>query len=380
MHELTNLKISFLAGTLRKGGAEQQLFYLLQALRQSGATPRLLCLERGGFWEEPIRNLGVAIAWVDRHSSRLQRLVSILRALRADRPAIFQSQHFYTNVYGVAAARLLGLAEIGAMRSNGREEVRDSGRAAGWLNLRGPKLLAANSHTAIRYALAHGVAARRLYYLPNVVDTARLRPIPSRKPGPVCLLAAGRLVEAKRLDRFIAVLARLRRQLGIQVKGLIAGAGPLQGTLERQAADLGLLPPWLEFKGAVADMAPLYQQADVCALTSDYEGTPNVLLEAMASGLAVVAAKVGDVPNLIRHGQTGFLVEPGDTEGLTATLLRLIKDTELRLDLGHQARVYVEANHSPNGLPGWLSRLYELALPPAPAPVAFALGDSSPGS
>ena len=133
MVNLAELNLCFIAGTLGQGGAERQLFYLLKALRGAGASPSLLTLTQGEFWESRIRELGVPVIWVGQADSRLSRLKRIIRELRqiaaqSKTPMILQSQHFYTNIYAAAAARTLGLREIGAMRCDGFSEVQAHGR------------------------------------------------------------------------------------------------------------------------------------------------------------------------------------------------------------------------------------------------------------
>jgi glycosyltransferase involved in cell wall biosynthesis len=230
---------------------------------------------------------------------------------------------------------------------------------------------------AIQYAIARGVSPSRLYFLPNVVDTEWFKPSDRLPEEPFTLVAVGRLVKQKRLDRFISILHRLRNDFRLNVRGLIIGSGrqneDLRAELESQARNLGLLPDVAEFRGGVSDTRSVYHQAAVCVLTSDFEGTPNVLLEAMASGLPVVATQVGGVSEIVQHGQTGFLVEPHDLDGLVAALVELVKNRDLRMEMGRRARSYVEERHSLQRLPPYLGRLYELALPaagPAPAPVA----------
>src|SRR5689334_13233971 len=98
MADLSQLRICFLAGTLGQGGAERQLFYLLKTLREQGASLLLLSLTRGEFWEAAIAELGVEVRWVGQHNSRLARLGRIIREVRAFRPHVLQSQHFYTNL------------------------------------------------------------------------------------------------------------------------------------------------------------------------------------------------------------------------------------------------------------------------------------------
>jgi glycosyltransferase involved in cell wall biosynthesis len=362
METLSELKVSFLAGTLGQGGAERQLFYTVRALHLCGAIPRLFCLDQNQFWEQPIKDLGVPITWIGRAKTKGGRLLRLLMELRKDRPSVFQSQHFYLNGYVAAAARVLGLSSVGALRSNGRMEARDCGRAGGWLNLRAPRVMAANSQTAMRYAADQGVPSARLFLLSNVVDTDRFSPAVCTGHPAIRLISAGRLIPSKRFDRFISVVAQLRRESEPELKGILVGAGPLSGSLRAQAEALGLPASALELRGSISEMAPLYREADIFVMTSEYEGTPNVLLEAMASGLPVVADNVGGVPELVRHGQDGFLVEPNDDEGLGAALTRLIRDSQLRFAMGRNARAHVEANYSLERLPAMLRRLYGLAL------------------
>jgi glycosyltransferase involved in cell wall biosynthesis len=260
------------------------------------------------------------------------------------------------------------------------------------LNLRLPATLAANSQLAIQYAVAHGVQPSRLCFLPNVVDTdwfkpannsklSTLSPSDGERAGvrglaeqPLTLLAVGRLVKQKRMDKFISILGRLRKEFNLNVRGLIVGSGreheDLQPQLEEQAAQLGLLPDILQFRGAFSDMRPVYHEAAICVLTSDHEGTPNVLLEALASGLPVVATRVGSVPGIVQHGQTGFLHEPNDLESLVADTFELVMNSRLRTEMGRRARAFVVERHSLQRLPGYLSGLYQQVLPakhPAPA-------------
>jgi glycosyltransferase involved in cell wall biosynthesis len=215
------------------------------------------------------------------------------------------------------------------------------------------------------------VPPSRLYFLPNVVDAERFHPVDHAADGPFVLLAAGRVAKQKRLDRFISLLGCLRRDFNLDVKGWIVGPAredeELKGQLETQARNLGLLPDHLQFRGGIADMSSVYHEAAVCVLTSDFEGTPNVLLEAMASGLPVVATRVGGVPGIVRHGQTGFLLDPDDFDGLAAALAELVRNPRLRTEMGRRARTYVEENHSLHRLPVYLGGLYEMALPPRPS-------------
>lgn len=373
MSDLSKLRIAYIAGTLGQGGAERQLFYAVQALRQSGAAVQILSLDRGGFWEEPIKQLGATVTWIGQDRSRFKRVLRIVKHLRREPADILQSQHFYTNAYASLAALFLNCKAIGALRSNGHFEVTESGRLGGRINLRLPKILAANSQSSIQYATRHGILSSRLYFLPNVVDTGRFKSGDATQ-GPITLLTVGRLTREKRFDRFISLVHRLRTERGLDIRGWIVGPTradqELRPVLEQQAATLGLLPDKIRFLGSITDMSSIYQQGTIFVLTSDHEGTPNVLLEAMATGLPVVATNVGGVPEVVRHGQTGFLVPCDDMKAQLDAISQLVENPGLRAEMGARARAYVEDVHSVHRLPTRLADLYDLALGKGPKPKA----------
>src|SRR5688500_18309492 len=122
MRNLAGLKVCFVAGTLEHGGAERQLYYILQALGRAGANVRVLSMDRGEFWENKIKTLGVAVTCVGDRPSRLARLLRVLKELRKEPAAVVQSQHFFANAYVALASGISGSSGIGAMRNNGQSE------------------------------------------------------------------------------------------------------------------------------------------------------------------------------------------------------------------------------------------------------------------
>jgi glycosyltransferase involved in cell wall biosynthesis len=355
---LRGLRIAFVAGTLGQGGAERQLFYILRALKRSGASPALFTLSEGEFWESRIRALGIPVRIIPRAGSRLGRLSKLIRGVVQSRPDMIQSQHFYTNTCAGMAARAARRGSIGAIRNDVHSEIRDSGRVWGALHLRLPTMLAANSRAAVRTLESLGSSPGRCALLPNVVDTSDFQPAARGLEEGPAVLGIGRLAVQKRFDRFLEVLARVRRRFG-PVRGVIAGAGPLQGELEQHARGLGLTSEAIQFAGPVTDVRPLLRKASVLLLSSDHEGTPNVLLEAMASGVPVVATRVGDVPELIADGRTGRICAPEDVEGLAMAVGECISRPEVGRRLNEAARRLVRETRSTEALAGLLARLYQ---------------------
>jgi len=117
---------------------------------------------------------------------------------------------------------------------------------------------------------------------------------------------------------------------------LLVGEGPSRAMLEIRAAKLGIKDRVI-FTGRLANVQCVLNIADVAILPSRNEGLPFALLEAMASGLPVVASRVGGIPELVQDNISGLLIEPADGQQLTFSLCRLYTDDNLRDRLGRAA-------------------------------------------
>jgi glycosyltransferase involved in cell wall biosynthesis len=355
------MDICFIAGTLGRGGAEKQLVYMLRALVQGGEDVRLLCLTKGEAYEEEIRALGIEVEFVGASSNRISRLIAITRNLRKRRPDIIQSSHFYTNIYASVAGMILRIPSVGAVRSNLRSELKING-SLGKAQLGLPDLIIANSEAAREYAVSRGSNPERIMVVQNVIE-----PRETDRPSPpagklVTFLFAGRLGQEKRPDRFIQMAADLIEQNPTDpLRFLMAGDGVLRPTLEETVRKVPSLSEKFEFLGEVSNMDQVFQDADVLVLTSDYEGTPNVILEAMAAGLPVIANNVGGVEALIGRDR-GVLVDPTDDNALTAAAANFLRDPEMNRKLAQNAIAKVRRDHSPDQLYGQLTRIYAKIL------------------
>jgi glycosyltransferase involved in cell wall biosynthesis len=257
---------------------------------------------------------------------------------------------------------MLRVRDIGALRSDAHSEVRDNGPVLGRLSLHVPRAIVGNSGAALRNARAMGVPARRLHLLPNAVDEQQFAPADGRRSQPVTLLAVGRLGPEKRFDRFLSAFARVRRESATATRAVIVGDGCERERLQRHAADLDLLPHAVEFRGTSSNLRDIYHQADVLVLTSEWEGTPNVVLEAMACGLPVVATRVGGVPEVVEDGRTGLLVDRDDDRALDAALHQLVESSSLREQFGRHGRTRVLQQHAIARLPSQLTAIYQAVL------------------
>jgi glycosyltransferase involved in cell wall biosynthesis len=183
--------------------------------------------------------------------------------------------------------------------------------------------------------------------IPNGVDTAMFHPRESREKsrGPVRLLFVGRVVFQKGLDVLLAALAQLPRDGDWQLE--IIGDGDRRSALEAEAARLGVAAR-IRFAGWCrrTEIAERYRAADVFVFPSRDEGMPNVVLEAMASGLPIVATAIAGNEELVRDGENGFLVPPDDPAALAAALVRIVADANAREQMSRASRVRIEREYT----------------------------------
>ena len=340
----------FIAGGLGNGGAEKQLLYILRTLRKMGADMRVLTLTRGEFHEETLRSLGIPFTAVDA-SSPPARLALIVQAAREFRPHFIQATHFFASFYAGLAGRLVGIPSIGAIRGDLYHDLSGIGKGAAAL-LRLPTVLLANSYNAQENAIRLGIAKNRVYVLPNVIDLnefdRRMSALPLKllSPDPVRVVTVARLIPVKRLERFMNALS-LARLLVPEMQGILVGSGPEKDRLFALAEALGLHPDQpsggVQFLGDQPEIPQILAQSDLFVLTSDREGFPNVILEAMAASLPVITTPAGECRVLVKEGRNGYQVSFDDQQLLADRLVTLARSPALRRKFGNEARRMVES-------------------------------------
>lgn len=355
------LRVCFIAGTLGRGGAERQLVYMIRALAPYGVEMRVLSLTHGEIYEREILQAGVRCTWVGRSQSRLARANEVIRELRREPADIVHCAQMFVNLYAVAGARACGGVAVGAVRTDLSEDLGGAWWLLGRASLRLPRFLIANSRAGAEAARRHA-GAPRVLLLPNVVDTARFHP-PARERDSqrVRVLFLGRLYPQKRPDRFVRAIAELERRMPGVAESWIAGQGPLRPELEAQAAALGLAGDKLRFIGQHEDSAELLRQVDLVVLTSDSEGQPNTLLEAMATGLPVLATRSGGVDEVV-PGDAGVVVDRDDEARLADELCALVADRTRRRTLGEHGLEHMRRERAAIGLGERLLGIYDTVL------------------
>jgi glycosyltransferase involved in cell wall biosynthesis len=183
---------------------------------------------------------------------------------------------------------------------------------------------------------AHTCEERTTVVIRNGVDPGGFRAGEAHSGRPR-IVTVGRLQAPKDAVTLVRALAGLR---GRSFEALLVGDGPDRPAVEEEVRRLGLESA-VELLGERDDVPELLGTADVFVLSSNSEGLPLSILEAMAAGLPVVASNVGGVAEVVVDGATGLLVPPGDAQRLAAAIERLLEDPVLRRRLGEAGRIRV---------------------------------------
>ena len=349
------MRVMHVLNTLQTGGAE----YLVLNIAKSHDRERfeLLVCSLGGDGEigDELRKLGIPVFVFNRRQGLDPLLVpKLVRLIRRERVKMVHSHNVAPWLYAGMAARMsmAGVQVCHTEHSNLFTEQKALKKAEKLLARMSKAVICDGEDVRRQLVDEQGLSPRNVVTILNGVDTALYaRPVADRAKARKALgLADDTPVVATvaRLEpvKDQATLLRAFEKVGAalpEARLVLVGDGSLRGDLEQQARrpDLAGRVIFLGRRADISDLLPLF---DVFALTSVSEGLPLTVLEAMAAGLPCVATSVGAVPEAVIEGQTGMLVSPGDTDGLTAALTRLLRDPGLRRQMGVEAQKRARAH------------------------------------
>jgi len=374
-------RIAYVIGELGKGGAEYQLYELLRHLDRRRFAPGVFVLAPGGWWVEPIRALGVPVEEIPRRGpADVRRLARLRASLRRFAPHLLHAILWSGNSYGRLAALGLGIPVVIAA-----ERVVTPYR--GWQVMVERALdRVTDGYLVNCEAIAAWQVERKrlprekIEVIPNGIDLGRLPPFSldrraARSAAGLrrdrrLVAGVGRLDAQKDFPTFLRAAAMIAAEVP-DVDFLVVGEGGERAALEALARRLGL-GARVVFTGLRHDVPRLLAAVDVLALTSLYEGFPNVLLEAMATGALAVATDVGGCRELVTSGETGLLVPPRAPAAVAAAVGRVLRDPALARRLATAARQRVEGAFSIDvmarrTMDAYLRRLHATRAPAAVA-------------
>lgn len=327
-------------------------FPLLQQ-RAAAANAELNCVSDRGAWDWRV----------------LTRLIQMCRQRRV---AIWHGHDYKSNAFGLIVRRFWPMRLVTTLH--------------GWVEhtRRTPLYYRIDRGCITRYdevicvsqdlhesALQCGVKPERCRVIHNAIDTETYtrsaRPatpaLVASTPGslrPMSLGAMGRLSNEKGFDLLIRAVAKLKAD-GLKCHLKIAGDGPLLSELTDLVREMQCETE-IELIGQVADIKAFFDSLDIFVLSSRREGLPNVLLEAMAMQVPVVATGIAGIPRLIQSGANGILVPPESVEDLAGALQKLMKEPELLKQLANAARATIEHGYSFQRRMERVAAIYDQAL------------------
>jgi glycosyltransferase involved in cell wall biosynthesis len=343
-----NRRILYLVGQLGAGGLERQLYLLLKGMDRNRYRPAVFVwnFRRNDVYVRHLENLNVPLSTFPQGIGRAGKLKFFRDLVDQQKPELVHSYTFHTNFAAAWAGFGRSITAVGSVRSDFRSEKKRSGRLLGRLSARWPKMQIYNNYAGARNARC----CRSLFVPKNIfvvrnglqLEDFEVDGIPLE--GAAHILGIGSLLHLKRWDRLVSAAATLKKlQLDFTLE--IAGDGPMRQVLERQIGDLAI-GDRVRLLGHVDNISALMANSTFLVHTSDYEGCPNVVMEAMAAGRAVVATGVGDIPSIVEDGRTGFLVHCANSVELVDRLATLIRNRALCLELGNAGRAKAQREFS----------------------------------
>lgn len=345
------------------GGAEQHVLTVSNGLSERGHEVTVFAHPDGKL-PGKAREIGLNVVEIAmRNQMDLKggaRLTFFLEKLRPDVLHLHTPKDY---VGGVMAARLAGVKAV-VMTRHMLLPVK-------------PKMRRIYNATNAVVCLSQGVRdnlreqqirEEKLRLILGAIDVAEFEGLPDRRmratlrnelelrPDRVGIGVIGRLVGGKGHDVLLQAFARLNLP---SARLFVVGEGPLRQTLEARAAELGIAEAvsWLGFR---ADIVAVLNALDIVVLPSDEsEVFPLILMEAMAASCAVVASRIGGVPEIVEDEQTGLLVTPGDVQDLADALYDVIMDADVRKQMGINGKRRAEKHFSMTRFLDQTEQLYE---------------------
>jgi L-malate glycosyltransferase len=380
-HRKARIRVAFLTPSLNPGGAERQMLTLAAMLPKAAFEVRFLLLWERGTWAAEAEALGVPVDLLGLRRDqcaplRPRCLTDLLQAVR--RFVALTRDVDIVDAWLVPSFTFAGFAQPIArvpILVAGRRSLADLYRSKPWYRkvaarwaTRAMDAVVANSRAAAREAIvSERIDRARVHVIPNAVvpveissaERLRYRRAWGFSDRHVVVGCVANYKPGKGLEALVEVAAHLRDDAP-ELRYVFVGEGPLRATLAGQIAKHGL-GSIIFLNGLAEDARRVYPAFDIAVQASASEGLPNVILEAAAAGLPVVATAVGGTSDVLTSEENALLVPDADSGRLASAILRLTKDAGLRERLGAAARER-STDFSPARLAGSTGALYERLL------------------
>jgi glycosyltransferase involved in cell wall biosynthesis len=378
MPEHTPVRVLHVIDSLGLGGAQTFLLDLVLEQRRRGwVDPTVCCLTEPTWLSERFENEDVPLFHLNAGRRNPLQIASIPPRLwywlRQNQVDLVHTHLFVSGAFGRVAAIVTGLPSIVHEQLNETEIVTPYGR---WidhaLGKRTGAVICVSQTTKDFNVQTKGIDPGRIWVIPNSINPERFSAVGTKEDKrrllsdldlpdkPHLVTGIGRLEPQKRFDLFLQVAALVHRHMP-DVLFLVVGDGSLRRRLESQSVELGLQSV-VRFTGARSDVPSLLGISDLFLLTSDFEGLPLTLLEALAMQVPAVATDVDGTAEVLSGGEGGVLVPPGDPPAIAGAVMALLHDAERRRDMGRQGRRLVERRYGIVAVNDQVDEVYRAVL------------------
>jgi len=363
-------RILHVIDSLDLGGAQTFLLDLVSHHDRTRFIPEVAVMHGKGIYTKAFGDAGVSVHSLSPGKFPPFYILNFWKLMRGGNYDLLHFHLFGANLCAKPIAVMSGHPAI-VVHDQCNDASRDQNplllAADAFWNRQSHRIIAVSESTR-RYLLAHeDLDDSSVITISNGIDTERFRPAigAQRKqarselgmPADVFVIGGvGRLVSQKNFLLFLKVASNILKHYP-EVRFAIAGTGPLEPILQAEAENLGISSQII-FLGHVSNRQSLYHALDILLITSDFEGTPMTLLEAMASGIPVVASGVDGIAEVCSDGVNSLLAHPGDSAAFEKSLLRLIQDETLRGDLASAGRQTILERYDIQRITERIERVY----------------------
>ena len=370
----SKIRIVYLIGQLGKGGSEKQLFLLLKHMDLQKFEPHVIvfnpCAEP--FYKGKIIDLGLAVHEIPASiTSIFKRSFYLYQIFREINPQIVHSWTVHDNPYAGLIGYLSGIPiRIGSLRNSiYYKGFQSHNKVIQYLCLHSTQTLVVNAQATVSELEKMSFPKRKIFFLQNCVESPTKKQVDlSEEPlftnipkNHKIIGTVGNLRSNKNHHVFINGLAKLRSThpdiLGIIIGQVIPDEKEYAEGITQQIERLNLQNN-IMLAGFRDNVSDLMSHFYIFCLLSESEGSPNVILEAMAAKCPVVATSVGEIPKIIKDGENGFLVKPGDVNGFSSAVDRLLNNPEQSKQMGERGFKYVKNNYTCEEAITRLQKLY----------------------
>ena len=368
----STINVLHVIGTLEIGGAESQLVTLAPILNNGHYDITVCCLQREGVQADILRAKGIKVVSLNmRLRYWFSAVIKLYRLIKQLNVQVVHTHLFHSSIWGRVVGKIAGVPVM--MNTEHGMTLWKK-----WYHLFLARLT--NSFTDKIIAVSEdirqiridreNVPPQKIVFIPNSVNIEQFSQIKNRdqvrselgiEPNTCVIGTVARLVPPKRLD-YLLETAHLVREKKRQVHFLIIGDGPLRQKLEAQAEQLDLLTEHVQFLGSRHDIPDLLSALDIFVLSSEREGLPVSMLEAMAASLPIATTAVGGIPEVIQNGDNGLLVPPHEPDSLARAILSLVTDDTLRRLIAKQGYQTVKDRFSAVAVGQQITTLYDELL------------------